>query len=111
MDIHRSRAECMLRLGDISMGHGDPLKAVEFWEVARPLFECSLQTKQVHGIDERIANISEDLLEQHRNNLAHLAELHVQAGTAEELEDDLSEIEDLDKVEIGNEKELGSIMA
>ncbi|KAJ7899886.1 hypothetical protein B0H13DRAFT_1883602 [Mycena leptocephala] len=94
MDIHRSRAECMLRLGDISMGHGDP---VEFWEVARPL----------------IANISEDLLEQHRNNLTCLAELHVLhgAGTAEELEDDLSEIEGLDKVDIGDEKELGSIVA
>ncbi|KAJ7899865.1 hypothetical protein B0H13DRAFT_1883582 [Mycena leptocephala] len=96
---------------NISMGHGDPLKAVEFWEMARPLFECSLQTKQVHGIDERIANISEDPLEQHRNNLAHLAELHVQAGTAEALEDDLSEIEGLDKVDIGDEKELGSIVA
>ncbi|KAJ7862549.1 hypothetical protein B0H13DRAFT_1900034 [Mycena leptocephala] len=111
MDIHRSRAECMLRLGDISMGHNDPLKAVEFWEVAWPLVECSLQTKQVQGIDERIANISEDLLEQHRNNLACLAELHVRAGTVEELEDDLSEIEGLDKVDIGDEKELGSIVA
>jgi tetratricopeptide (TPR) repeat protein len=30
MDVHRSRAECMLRFGDISMGHGDLLKAVEF---------------------------------------------------------------------------------
>jgi hypothetical protein len=77
MDIYRSRAECMLRLGDISMGHGDPLKAVESWEVARPLFECSLPTKQVRGIDERIVNISEDLLEQHSNNLTCLAELHV----------------------------------
>jgi tetratricopeptide (TPR) repeat protein len=41
MDVHCSRAECMLQLGDISMGHSDPLKAVEFWEAARPLFERS----------------------------------------------------------------------
>jgi tetratricopeptide (TPR) repeat protein len=72
MDVHCSRAECMLRFGDMSMGHGDPLKAVEFWERARPLFERSLQAKQVQHIDERVANISKDVLEQHRNNLACL---------------------------------------
>ncbi|KAJ7922721.1 hypothetical protein B0H13DRAFT_2408011 [Mycena leptocephala] len=111
MDVHRSRAECMLRFGDISMGHGDLLKAVEFWERARPLFERSSQAKQVDGIDERIANISEDVLEQHRNNLARLAELNAPAGTVEELEDNLSDIEDLDKVDMGDKKELGLIVA
>jgi hypothetical protein len=65
MDVHRSRAECMLQLGDISMGHGDPLKAVEFWRRARPLFECSSQAKQVQHINERLAAISKDVLEQH----------------------------------------------
>ncbi|KAJ7896649.1 hypothetical protein B0H14DRAFT_450539 [Mycena olivaceomarginata] len=44
MDVHRSRAECMIRLGDISSRHGDLLKAVELWESARPLFERSCQT-------------------------------------------------------------------
>jgi tetratricopeptide (TPR) repeat protein len=39
MDVHHSRAECMLRLGDISKGQGDLLNAVEHWETARPLFE------------------------------------------------------------------------
>jgi tetratricopeptide (TPR) repeat protein len=63
MDVHHSRAECMLQLGDISMGHGDPLKAVEFWERARPLFERSSQAKQVQHINERLAGISEDVLE------------------------------------------------
>jgi tetratricopeptide (TPR) repeat protein len=109
MDIHRSRAECMLRLGDIFMGHGNPSKAVEFWERARPLFECSSQVKQVQHINERLAGISEDVLEQHRNNLAHLTELNAPAGTVEELEDDLSDIEDLDKVDIGDGKELDLI--
>jgi tetratricopeptide (TPR) repeat protein len=111
MDVHHSKAECMLRLGDISMGRGDLLKAVEFWESARPLFERSSQAKQVQGIDERVANISKDVLEQHRNNLARLAELHVPAGTVEELEDDLSDIEDLDKMDIADEKELSLIVA
>ncbi|KAJ7857001.1 hypothetical protein B0H13DRAFT_1902421 [Mycena leptocephala] len=110
MDIHCSRAECMLQLGDISEGHGDLLKAVEFWERARPLFECSSQAKQVQRIDERVANISEDVLEQHRNNLAHLAELNAPAGTIEELEEDLSDIEDLDKMDMGEEKELGLVV-
>jgi hypothetical protein len=106
MDVHRSRAECMLRFGDIPMRQSEPLKAVEFWERARPLFERSSQAKQVQGIDERAVNISKDVLEQHRNNLACLAELHVPAGTVEELEDDLSEIEDLDKVDIVMRKSL-----
>ncbi|KAJ7814238.1 hypothetical protein B0H13DRAFT_1924945 [Mycena leptocephala] len=87
MDVHFSRAECMLRLGDISMGHGDLLKAVEFWERARPLFEHSSQAKQVQHINERLACINDDVLEQHRNNLARLAELNAPAGTMEELED------------------------
>ncbi|KAJ7922753.1 hypothetical protein B0H13DRAFT_2267444 [Mycena leptocephala] len=111
MDVHRSRAECMLRLGDISMGHGDLLKAVEFWERARPLFERSSQTNQVQHINERFAGISEDVLEQHRNNLARLAELNAPAGTVEELGEDLSDIEDLDKMDMGEEKELGLIVA
>jgi tetratricopeptide (TPR) repeat protein len=111
MDVHRSRAECMFRLGNISMGHGDPLKAVEFWNRARPLFERSSQAKQVQGIDERLAGISEDVLEQHRNNLACLAELNAPSGTVEELEEDLSDIEDLDKMDMGEEKELGLIAA
>jgi hypothetical protein len=66
IDVHRSRAECMLRLGDISKGHSDMLKAVEFWEVARPLFERSSQAKQVQYIDERVTAISKDVLEQYR---------------------------------------------
>ncbi|KAJ7915965.1 hypothetical protein B0H13DRAFT_2323828 [Mycena leptocephala] len=104
MDVHHSRAECMLQLGDISKGHGDLFKAVEFWEAARPLFERSSQAEQVQCIDERVANISKDVLKQHRNNLAHLAELNAPSGTLEELEDDLSDIED--NVDIGDEKKF-----
>ncbi|KAJ7909828.1 hypothetical protein B0H13DRAFT_2490039 [Mycena leptocephala] len=91
MDVHCSRAECMFQLGDISMGHGDLLRAVEFWESAGPLFERSSQTNQVHCINERLAGISEDVLEQHTNNLTHLAEINAPAGTVEELEDDVSD--------------------
>jgi tetratricopeptide (TPR) repeat protein len=57
MDVHRSRAECLLRLGDISERHGDLLKAVEHWKAARPLFERSSQARKVEKIDERLAGI------------------------------------------------------
>jgi tetratricopeptide (TPR) repeat protein len=54
MDIHRGRADCMLRLGDISKGHGDMQRAAELWKTARPLFERSSQVNQVKQIDERL---------------------------------------------------------
>jgi hypothetical protein len=64
MDIHRSRAECMLQLGDIAKEHDDLGKAVEYWDAARPLFEWSSQAKQVELIDERLASTGKDVLEQ-----------------------------------------------
>jgi tetratricopeptide (TPR) repeat protein len=86
MDVHRSRAECMLQLGDISKGYGDLLKAVELWTAAKPLFERSSQVKEVEKINERLAVVNNDVLEQHRNNLA-LAELNAPSGIVQELED------------------------
>jgi hypothetical protein len=96
MDVHRNRAECMLRLGDISKGHGDMLKAVEFWDAARPLFSRSSQTKQIEMIDERLASVGENVLEQHRRSLACLMEIKAPTGIMEEAEDDLSDIEEQD---------------
>jgi hypothetical protein len=72
MDVHRSRAECMLRLGDISKSHGNLLKAVELWETARPLFKQSSQAKQVENIDESLAGVGEDVVEQYQYNLGRL---------------------------------------
>ncbi|KAJ7874606.1 hypothetical protein B0H13DRAFT_2551486 [Mycena leptocephala] len=102
MDVHRSRAECMLRLGDISKGQGDLLNAVEHWETARPLFEQSSQAKQVENIDQRLAGVSEDVLEQHRKNLAHLAELNAPSGTVDEISN-LSDIEDMEGLDLEDE--------
>ncbi|KAJ7035194.1 hypothetical protein C8F04DRAFT_1345746 [Mycena alexandri] len=93
MDVHRSRAECMIRLGDISNKHGDFLKALELWEQARPLFERSSQAKRVQHIDERLVGIGEDIKEQHQRNLDRLAELNAPVGMVEELDEDLSEDE------------------
>jgi tetratricopeptide (TPR) repeat protein len=94
MDVHRNRAECMLCLGDISKGCGDLLQAVELWETARPLFERSSQDKQVKNIDERLASVGEDVLEQHRANLARLVELKAPSSILEEGEQDLSNFEE-----------------
>jgi Tfp pilus assembly protein PilF len=58
MDIHQCRAECMLRLGDIPKAQHDIVKAVQLWKTARPLFERSLQTKQVKHIYERLNSIN-----------------------------------------------------
>ncbi|KAJ7809556.1 hypothetical protein B0H14DRAFT_2865665 [Mycena olivaceomarginata] len=55
MDIHRSRADCMLCLGDIAKKQGHLVKASALWTDARPLFEQSLQAKDVSRIDSRLA--------------------------------------------------------
>ncbi|KAJ7748140.1 hypothetical protein B0H16DRAFT_1888589 [Mycena metata] len=93
MDVHRSRAECMIRLGDIAKKNGDLLKALELWETARPLFECSSQTKKVQDINERVSGMSEKVKEEHRKNLARLAELNVPTGKVEEVDGDTEELE------------------
>ncbi|KAJ7857201.1 hypothetical protein B0H13DRAFT_2077582 [Mycena leptocephala] len=93
MDVHQSRGECMLRLGDISKGRGELLRAVSFWETARPLFQRSSQEKQVGNVDERLTGIPEDV-KQH--NLARVDELETTSGTVTEVEEDLDEVEDLD---------------
>jgi tetratricopeptide (TPR) repeat protein len=105
MDVHRSRAECMLQLGDISKGHGDLLKAVEFWTTARPLFEQSSQAKQVKHINHRLADVSEDVLEQHRKNLAHLAELN---APVDEI-NNISDIEDMEGLGLEDEASLDPV--
>ncbi|KAJ7716775.1 hypothetical protein B0H16DRAFT_1476526 [Mycena metata] len=103
MDVHQSRAECMTRLGDISKKNGDLLRALELWEMARPLFEQSSQVKRVEDVDERLGGIAEEMKEQHRVNLTRLAELNAPVGKVEEVEDDSSE----DKLEREN---IGSVV-
>ncbi|KAJ7451934.1 hypothetical protein FB451DRAFT_1524494 [Mycena latifolia] len=76
MDIHRSRAECMLGLGDLAKGQGDVSKAIELWTTARPLFERSSQAKQVTQIDERLATITNNVLEEPTDSLTHLGQLN-----------------------------------
>jgi tetratricopeptide (TPR) repeat protein len=88
MDVHRSRAECMIRLGDISSRHGDLLKAVELWESARPLFERSSQAKEVQCVDERLSCVGSNVLDCHRENIARLVRLDVPSGNSSHIEDE-----------------------
>jgi hypothetical protein len=55
MDVHRSRAQCMVRLGDLANKKGHASKAIGFWTTAGPLFEQSLQAKEVAQIDVRLS--------------------------------------------------------
>ncbi|KAJ7302084.1 hypothetical protein DFH08DRAFT_906013 [Mycena albidolilacea] len=60
MDVHRSRAECMLSLGDITKENRNPEKAEELWKTAQPLFELSSQMKKVALVDERLSQIAQE---------------------------------------------------
>ncbi|KAJ6482788.1 hypothetical protein C8R45DRAFT_932382 [Mycena sanguinolenta] len=65
MDVHRSRTECMLRLGDLAHKHG------LHWKTAQPLFEMSAQAKGVAEIDSRLAGVEKP----HNEKLMTLAKL------------------------------------
>ncbi|KAJ7178222.1 hypothetical protein C8R46DRAFT_1029717 [Mycena filopes] len=76
MDVHRSRAECLIRLGDIFKHNADPSKALELWKMAKPLFERSSQMKRVADIEKRVAGIE----------LNYETKLNQVAGKVEETE-------------------------
>jgi tetratricopeptide (TPR) repeat protein len=80
MDVHHSRAQCLLRLGDLANKKGDSLHAAELWMAARPLFEMSSQAKDVVEIDGRLTE-----LEHNGKALAHLAALQPPGTIFEEL--------------------------
>ncbi|KAF8209232.1 hypothetical protein K438DRAFT_1811977 [Mycena galopus ATCC 62051] len=84
MDVHRSRAQCMLRLGDLASKHGCTSDAITFWKAARPLFEWTSQTKDVAQIECRLATREKD----HHKALVKLETLHapIQLGKEETLD-------------------------
>jgi tetratricopeptide (TPR) repeat protein len=85
MDIHQSRAQCMIRLGDLAEGQGRISEAIAFWEAAQPLFEQSLQAKDVAQIDARLSTVEKD----HQKALLELVTSHapVHSVVEETLED------------------------
>ena len=60
MDVHCSRADCMLQLGDLAKKHGNLARATALWGEARPLFKRSLQEKSVIQIDARLADLERE---------------------------------------------------
>ncbi|KAJ7483584.1 hypothetical protein FB451DRAFT_1235039 [Mycena latifolia] len=58
MDVHRSRGDCMVRLGDISSRKGDFTKAAQFYRGALPLYERSLQATSVSKTNAKLAGIN-----------------------------------------------------
>ncbi|KAF8185372.1 hypothetical protein K438DRAFT_2020105 [Mycena galopus ATCC 62051] len=59
MDVHRSRAKCMLELADIAKRKGDLERAVALWKYARPLFQRSRQAREIARIDTTLAMMKE----------------------------------------------------
>ncbi|KAF8207072.1 hypothetical protein K438DRAFT_1815632 [Mycena galopus ATCC 62051] len=57
MDIHRTRATCMTRLGHIFAGRGDLDKGRKMLEDAQALYLRSSQTNQVAAIGERLRDL------------------------------------------------------
>jgi tetratricopeptide (TPR) repeat protein len=84
MDVHRWRADCMVRIGDILNDRGEVIKALELWKTARPLFERSSQMKDVIKIDTKIAEVDSAILAKYEEQLQHLSELHVPVSALEE---------------------------
>jgi tetratricopeptide (TPR) repeat protein len=76
MDVHRSRAECMVRLGDIAKLNGDELKAMDLWETARPLFERSSQRKQVDTLEAKLGKLSHNQSQTQQANMNCLSNIN-----------------------------------
>ncbi|KAJ7736149.1 hypothetical protein B0H16DRAFT_1764430 [Mycena metata] len=72
MDVHCSRAQCMLRLGDLANKSGNPPEAVGFWIAAQPLFERSLQAEDTAKIESRLHAVNEG----HKSSILRLVTLH-----------------------------------
>ncbi|KAJ7265622.1 hypothetical protein C8J57DRAFT_1620615, partial [Mycena rebaudengoi] len=84
MDVHRWRADCMVRIGDILNNCGEAMKAVELWKAARPLFERSSQMKDILKIDGKLAEVDSAVLAEYEEQLQRLSELHVPVSAPEE---------------------------
>ncbi|KAJ7103912.1 hypothetical protein C8R44DRAFT_808351 [Mycena epipterygia] len=85
MDVHRGRADCMLRLGDIAMHRGDFVKATELWKEARPLFERSSQKKDMAQINTRLTSVDQVMLDTQKKTLVLLGKLEAPTTSLDEL--------------------------
>ncbi|KAJ7245231.1 hypothetical protein C8J57DRAFT_1679767 [Mycena rebaudengoi] len=73
MDVHRRRADCMVRIADILNNREETRKAVGLWKAARPLFERSSQTNDIIKIDAKLAEINSSVLAEYEAQLHQLS--------------------------------------
>jgi hypothetical protein len=79
MDIHRGRADCMVRMAAIFEQRRDIRNTVDLLQRARPLYERSSQEKEINKIDTKLRDV-EVLSEDHENPLQQLEKLNVPLG-------------------------------
>ncbi|KAJ7261933.1 hypothetical protein C8J57DRAFT_1633369 [Mycena rebaudengoi] len=77
MDVHRWRADCMVRIADILNNFGELMKAIQLWKAARPLFERSSQMKDITKIDAKLAAVDSAVLAECEKQLQQVVELNV----------------------------------
>ncbi|KAJ7738209.1 hypothetical protein B0H14DRAFT_3610893 [Mycena olivaceomarginata] len=58
MDVHRRRADCMLRMGDIYLRRRELDRAKQLWDTARPLFVRSSRAKDATSIGSKLAQLA-----------------------------------------------------
>ncbi|KAJ7056432.1 hypothetical protein C8F01DRAFT_1257700 [Mycena amicta] len=59
MDVHRGRAECLMKLGDIAIEERDLVNAESLWKDALPLLQTSSQEKTLEGVRARLERIGD----------------------------------------------------
>jgi tetratricopeptide (TPR) repeat protein len=79
MDVHRDRADCMVRMAAIFDRRGEKIKAVDLLQKAHPLYGRSSQTQETAKIDLKVKSLT-PILEKHQTRLQQLTELNVPAG-------------------------------
>ncbi|KAJ7187361.1 hypothetical protein C8R46DRAFT_936492 [Mycena filopes] len=77
MDVHRGRADCLCRFGDIALRRGDLPLALQFWSQAKPLFERASQSPQVMKMEAKIGQVVQEIGHRHEKNLESLVSLAV----------------------------------
>ncbi|KAJ7265196.1 hypothetical protein C8J57DRAFT_1230218 [Mycena rebaudengoi] len=105
MDVHRWRADCMVRIAGILNGRGEVMKAFGLWKAARPLFERSSQMKDMIKLDAKLAEVDSAVLVEYDEKIQHLSDLCVPGSTPEEKY--FVEDEEVDEDELAQTSDFG----
>jgi tetratricopeptide (TPR) repeat protein len=102
MDVHYSRAQCMMRLGDCAEQQGHTSGVIAHWKAARPLFEQSLQAKDVAQIDARLSAVEKT----HQESFLELVNLDAPSHLVNAETSKIEEVEELVNHQNSKEKPL-----